>query len=460
MKNRLFLKNRIFAILLTLAVMLSFTGCGGINFTELLKKRDSKVVASEDINSTDGLNNGDDANESLDASEGTENGDGKIVSETTNGEDLIVVEKIQEIDYSEAIDKMKSAQELPSKDITVAAKELIGDGSKFYSYSQLNEKEQLLYAEILGILNSLSKDIKISSLDVDEIDKVFNCVLTDHPELFYITGYSYTKFVRGEKLEKITLSGTYTMNKKEIEAANKRIEEYTKRCMDGYLDGSNEYRKIKYVYDYLIKNNEYDLAAPNNQNILSVVDEGRTVCQGYAKMTQYILNKMGVFCTLCEGVVKGSESHVWNIVKVNDSYYHVDTTWGDASYNLTSDSDVEFEVPEVNYDYLCITDEEVGKNHVIKPLVPLPQCTSMEANYYVEEDLYFTELNIDQIKEAFRKALDRGERYVTFKCANANVCAAMHAHLIDDQNIFNYVENNGNINYVEFMDELKISFYL
>lgn len=420
MNNNRYLIKQIKYVSLAVVLTLSMGGCG-INFTKLLKK---ETVTNE--------------------------------IEVKNSDDLIVVEKVQEL----GPDEKDTTEELPLKDFSMAKDEIVSEGSRYYAYSKLSEDDQVLYAEILGILNTHGKDVKVSSLDTDVIDKVFNCVLIDHPELFYISGYSYTKFVRGEKLEKITLTGTYTMSKGEVEKAQKRVDAYTEKCINEYTGGGNEYKKVKYVYEYLIKNNEYDLAAPNNQNVLSVVDEGRTVCQGYAKMTQYILNKMGVFCTLCEGVVKGSESHVWNIVKINNSYYHVDTTWGDASYNVTTESENDFDIPEVNFDYLCITDDEIKNTHVIKSNVDLPACDSMDANYYVEEGLYFTELNLEQVKAAFANARENNDKFVTFKCVNSNVYAAMYAHLIEDQNVFDYVDENNNVNYVEFKDECKISFYL
>ncbi len=158
--------------------------------------------------------------------------------------------------------------------------------------------------------------------------------MLDHPEIFYVSGYSFTKYTRGSKLEKITVTGTYTLAEPEIEAARSRIDTYVSKCIAGYSGPQDDYQIVKYVYEYLIKHTEYDLTAPNNQNILGIVDEARTVCQGYAKMTQYILQKMGVFSVLCEGTVKGTEPHVWNVVEIDGNYYHVDTTWDDPTYNF------------------------------------------------------------------------------------------------------------------------------
>lgn len=371
--------------------------------------------------------------------------------------DIIIVEKVEELDASENAD----VSELPAKDFAKARDELLPEsgGLKYYAYDKLSEEDKVLYTEIYSILSTHAKDTKVSSIDPDQIEKAFNYVMLDHPELFYLTGYSFTKYMRGNKVEKITVSGSYTMSASQAEVAKLSVDAYVDKCTSGYDGPIDEYEKVKYVYDYLIKNTEYDLSAPNNQNILSVVKEGRTVCQGYAKMMQYMLNKMGVFCILAEGTVKGTESHVWNIVRINNEYYHVDATWGDASY-MIEDNAEGFEAPEVNYDYLCITDEEVLKTHVIKDNIELPKCDSMEANYYVKEGLYLTELNTGIIMEAFENARINGDKIVTLKCENANVYTAVFNHLIENHAIFDYLDGSATVNYVEFRDACRISFYI
>lgn len=379
-----------------------------------------------------------------------------IVLENNISSDIIIVEKVEEIEDSESEEEL---EELPEKDFAAAKEELVPDGLKFYAYDHLNDDDKVLYTEIYSILSTCASDTKVSSTEPDRIERVFNYIMLDHPELFYITGYSFTKYMRGQNIEKITLSGSYTMNKAQAEQAKQEIDAYVNACIAGYTGGSDEYEKVKYVYEYLIKNTEYDLNAPNNQNILSVVENHKTVCQGYAKATQYILNKMGVFCILCEGVVKGTESHVWNIVRIDGAYYHVDATWGDASYMIT-DNEGGFEAPEINYDYLCVPDYTIKETHVIKDNIELPGCSSMAANYYVKEGLYLTELDTNIIAQAFDNARARGETMVTLKCENANVYMALYTHLIDNHGIFDYLGGSTTVNYLEFRDECRISFYL
>lgn len=370
--------------------------------------------------------------------------------------DMIIVEKVEELD----LDSDDTKDNLPDKDLSKASEELVkSDGLKYYHYDLLSDEDKVLYTEIYSIISNLSKDTKVSSKDPDKIEKAFSYVMLDHPELFYLTGYSFTKYMRGNRIEKITLSGNYTMTKNEADSKKLLVDSYVDKCIEGYDGYVDDYEKVKYVYEYLIKNTEYDMSVANNQNVLSVVVDNRTVCQGYAKAMQLILNRMGVFCILCEGVVKGTESHVWNIVRINDKYYHVDATWGDASY-MIEDASGQFEAPDINYDYLCVTDEEITKTHVIKDGITYPVCSSMDDNYYVREGLYLTEINSDVIMNAFNNARENNERIVTLKCENANVYTALYKHLIENQNIFDYLNGADNVNYVEFKDECRISFYI
>lgn len=368
------------------------------------------------------------------------------------GNTVIVFEK------ENAADEVQS---LPSADLAEVQQNLVSEGAVNYAYEQLNTEEQLVYSEILGILKNLQSDVQVSTIDTELIDKAFSCVMLDHPEIFYITGYSITKYTRGSSLEKITLSGTYTMDRDEAAQKQLAVDAYTDRCLAGAPQGADEYEKVKYIYEYIIKNTEYDLAAPDNQNILSVFEGKRSVCQGYAKATQYLLNKLNVFCTLVEGRVKDREAHVWNLVRVNGSYYYVDTTWGDASYNLVSDGEpAPVQAPPINYDYLCVPERMIAETHIIKETVPLPECTSMESNYYVREGIYFEAVEEGQLTTAFASAYEQNKTVVTLKCSDASVYEQMRRYLITEEKVFGYLKHGQSVSYVEMPEQLTLLFYL
>lgn len=332
-----------------------------------------------------------------------------------------------------------------------------------YAYRMLSEDEKTLYREIADALLTFGEDVKLSSCDKEEISHVFQCVLNDHPEIFYVDGYTYTEYTLGDILRKITFTGTYRFSQEEVKEKQKLIDDYVNQCLAGIPENADEYTKVKYIYEYLIHHTEYDATAQNNQNICSVFIEGRSVCQGYAKATQYLLNQAGIFATLVLGRVVGGEGHAWNLVRIDGQYYYVDTTWGDASYQAVEGS-VEYpdeKIPTINYDYLCVTTKQLEITHTIDNVVELPECTSMDNNYYVREGVYFTQWDEARLERIFKEGYEKGSTYVTLKCADYETYRQMQDALIMDQGIFRYLNcPDGVVSYTDNEKQYSMSFWL
>ena len=130
----------------------------------------------------------------------------------------------------------------------------------------------------------------------------------------------------------------------------------TAEWLSGMEEAASEYDKVKAVYEAVIFSTNYDLSAADNQNIASVFLGGASVCQGYAKATQYLLNHLGVMCTLVreQWIRKLMRSACRWTGTMTRRY----TTWGDASYRMENGSE-QRSLPEISYDYLCVTTEDL-----------------------------------------------------------------------------------------------------
>ena len=366
------------------------------------------------------------------------------------------------------IDTMPVQETAAAENDNTESFSLLEEGGSRFAYESLEAPEQIWYLEIEQALGEMEGTVKLSTdpleqgLDEQDIDKIFQCVMIDHPEIFYATGYTYTKYSRGEKTVGIDFAGSYELTEEDAIVRAEQIRKITADWIRGIGEDKSEYEKVKAVYEQIIFATDYDLNAPDNQNICSVFITHRSVCQGYAKATQYLLQKAGIEATLIMGTVQNGEGHAWNLVKLDGENYFMDTTWGDASYQMTEGSVQNAgSLPPINYDYLCVTTGQLSKTHTIEEVVPVPVCTAMTDNYYVREGLYFTELSKDRIADVFARAYERQSSYVTLKCSRREVYEEIRRFLIEEQGIFEFLNpDTGTVSYAENVEQLDLSFWL
>lgn len=342
---------------------------------------------------------------------------------------------------------------------------LLYEGGTAFAKKKLTGAEQLWYQDMEQILGNMQEKVKLSEeglktgLDETDVDRIFQCVLDDHPELFYVEGYSYTKYTRGNKIVAIEFTGTYNQDEKTVYARKQEIETAVAEILKGAEQLEEDYEKIKYVYESLIENTDYNLESEDNQNIYSVFVNKSSVCQGYAKAFQYLMYRLDVECALVQGkVIRTGEGHAWNLVRSAGAYYYVDATWGDISYESDSEgkhgegdaqsvSDNgqtdEKMLPGVSYDYLCVTTEQLTKTH--QPAEPgsLPECTAQRDNYYVREKAFFAEYNEEQLTELVDRRLAEGSNVISMRCSSEACYKEMCEALIDRQEMFNYLAGSG-----------------
>ena len=329
----------------------------------------------------------------------------------------------------------------------------------YYAYSRLSDAGKTLYVELLQIINKEANEIFVSTRDPNAMQLAFDYLMMDHPEIFWVNGYRYVKhFTNNGGIDKLAFTGVYTYDLNEVASRQAKMQEYIDTCLAGAPSTDDEYFVVKYIYDYLIANTEYDLRAPDNQNICSVFLNGKTVCSGYARATQYLLNKLGIKCTYVTGMAdNGSESaglHAWNLVRCNGDYYYMDTTWGDTGVTTFDGK------PRINYDYLNATEDAMSVNHKLSDRIDYPECTSTKDSYYVREKRYMESPNLTQVEEIFAQEYGSGNDNVTLKCESKDTYNSLYEQLIKDGAVYDYLQGDKKLSYTLYEDSNTIAIWL
>lgn len=381
-------------------------------------------------------------------------------NETAKNQDEQTEPEVKDSKPDEEVqEKQPYVQQESQADVEGAVVQPLVEHGFYYAY--LSDSLKKVYDEMLESMLQM-KQVKISTLSEEQADLAFQCVLYDHPEIFYVSGYHIIKKTMDGSTVELSFYGDYTLSKEEIAQRQKQIEAYVDTFCSSLWDGMDEYEKVKAVYDYLITNTTYNLEAPDNQNICSVFVSGQSVCQGYAEATQYLLQKLGMEASIVSGKVSEGNRHAWNIVKVNGAYYYMDTTWGDADYRIVDENGetAESHVTQINYDYFLVTTSQLEKTHQTESVITLPVCTATADNYYIKEGLYFDDVDENQIAEAFQKAYANGQGTVTLKASDDVVFAALKEYMITNQKVFQYMESSTTISYSEDAGMGTLCFWL
>jgi len=235
---------------------------------------------------------------------------------------------------------------------------LVFDGVYYPYYGMLDESGKHLYRQIYANANDLIMAFApIEEVTAPKLRTVFSAVYNDHPELFWLeTAYS-GKYRRDGICVEIDLRMNYTAQ--DLEKSKAVFHENANQILARAASLSDNYEKEKLVHDALIDKITYNMGAEMNQSAYSGLVNGQTVCAGYARAFQYLMQQLGIPCYYCTGYA--GENHAWNIVSLDDGYYNVDTTWDDTEGG--------------NYDYFNKTDQDYAGTHVRQELsVYLPPC--------------------------------------------------------------------------------------
>ena len=261
-----------------------------------------------------------------------------------------------------------------------------------YYYDQLDNNSKIIYDALESNKNNFKSgnyEINLSTrFDSllhetggenalkDACQSAWDAFTYDNPELFYIDISKisliteYTTIGRKTTYSVIIGAGDYSNyfqegfnSGEQVEQALSQIESIKNEIKQ--TASGTDYDKILKVHDTLADMIEYDttLNRVNTHNIYGALQEKVCVCEGYAKAFKYILDDLNIPCILVSGEATNTngetESHMWNYVKLDGSWYGVDVTWDDpivVGGSLTNN---------IRHTYLCKGSGVFNKTHRI-----------------------------------------------------------------------------------------------
>ena len=291
-----------------------------------------------------------------------------------------------------------------NNDLIIEEKKCDYEKLKHMYYNELNEDEQLLYDKIYNSLKH-KEDLELRDKEITQnIDKIYKYVCFDNPDIWNIDGY----FIENYNYEsKAIFRGNYITTPEEDDIINRKLIHFITAGKTLANNSDNDYEIAQAVYEYVIQNVSYNMDAKYGQSLASIALNGESVCSGYAKMYQFLMNNLNIPTTLITGYViqNGKQiSHIWNLVFIDGNWYNVDCTYGDISSN---------DYIDINYDYLCISDNDILKTHTINSIIELPSCVYDNMNYYAMHNYIAEECSIPEIERVYQHQYSN-KKYIRF----------------------------------------------
>ena len=236
--------------------------------------------------------------------------------------------------------------------------------------------EKLLYHDIYSAVYSHNSDLKLNQSSTPcEIRNAIHWIMRDNPDIFWFAHqYHYDE-------ASFTIHFQYTFSPERVKTIQQSINDVIENdfCIE-YVKKLNLQEQVAYIYKWLVTYCTYNANSAYNQSIYSVFVRRNSVCTGYAKAAQYLFNLLGIESRLVFGRLHNDKEdgrHCWNLVKVDNEYYHFDACFGDSILdNVAIKSGVQelLKINGINYTFLCVSINEILRTRTIEDITTLPDC--------------------------------------------------------------------------------------
>lgn len=287
-----------------------------------------------------------------------------------------------------------------------------------YSYKMLdNEKYTYIYDALVTAIDRRRTDITFSDvmgITAEDYLAVYQQIYNDELNMFFIDPKIQYSIQTSTKTVASAVI-IYKHGTEEIARMENAIDEEVNRVLGGITGDMSQYDIVKYFHDYICENVVYDDEAENCNNIYGAFVNKRALCQGMAKAFSYLCGKVGIETLTVTGDADGI-AHMWNMVKIGNEWYHIDTTYDNAESATYG--------RYVRYDYFCLDDETIySKRDIYETDYDYPNADATRCNYYVRNGLVGSDWNSlrEILTEQVVKSAEERKNTAQVRCADKTV---------------------------------------
>ncbi len=307
----------------------------------------------------------------------------------------------------------------------------VGSPYKVY-YDELSSIEKHAYNEILTNIYDLPESIRIPGIDGEQLNSVFTALLCDNPDLFFVG----RKCSLSSKMAITNCSVEYILTKEEYAEQKALLDEKCAEVISSLTDPDDEWQTELEIHDYIIENCEYKIVDSEfvYSSAYGAIVNGEAACEGYSKAAKLLFDMVGIESAVISGNSSTPETeegpHMWNAVKINGDFYHLDCTWDDPVN--------ENGKPVKTYSYFNVSDEMISATH--SDFSYDFGCEATHENYYEKTGRYFTSYDRSDEKELAEllvKELENGGSMLQLRFGSKQVYKNAKSDLIDGERIYN-----------------------
>ena len=267
---------------------------------------------------------------------------------------------------------------------------LINNAKSYYYYDQMTERQRKIYDALQIVVEEPTACIDDGSISVVELDAPYTddavmidfitayyAMLYDHPEYFWLyndisTSLLYVTNAADPNVMYFGLSKPYEAYQEELKQFNDAVDAfladidttgtgievahrihdklihmctYDQECFEGTTLDVKFYNYAHTAYGALVSNS---FGAANT-----------CVCDGYSQAFTYLCQQVGLEATtiigigesLYDGEVVSGGGHAWGMVKCDDQWYELDSTWDDSMTDLGPE-ELGFTTSDEYYPYI------------------------------------------------------------------------------------------------------------